>query len=260
MILWPGILPQQLLISGYGEQFADQVLRTQMDAGPAKARRRFTAAPRPISGEIVVTPAQLVFFRAWYYNVLMGGALRFGWVDPFSDTELTNLLTNGGFDSVITGWSENPSADTTASIVSGGMYGNCVQISRDDGTYQGIDQAISLTLAHEYSLGIYALTGTSGDESFIVNINENGVENRHQLTGTSRAAWAHHHLSFTVTDTCNQLHVYKASDTAGTMLFDEVSLVDITTGVVEMRFTEPPILTPIDPLNIRISMKMEILP
>lgn len=259
MILWPHVLPQYLQQSGYSEQLANQMLRTQMDAGPAKARRRFTAAPRPLTGDIIVTAAQLIFFRAWYDSVLLGGTLRFGWVEPGSTTLLTNLLTNGGLDTVITGWSENPAGDTTASIVSGGMYGNCAQISRDGGTYQGVDQVISLTTAHIYSMGVYVFTGTSGDESFIVNINENGVANRHQLTGTSLASWAHHHLSFTVTDTCNQFHIYKATATAGTMLFDEVSLVDITTGISEMRFTEPPVISA-HGVEYRISMKLEILP
>lgn len=44
------------------------------------------------------------------------------------------------------------------------------------------------------------------------------------------------------------------------MLFDEVSLVDITTGIAEMRFTEPPSWNSPDGVNIKISMKLEILP
>lgn len=257
MILWPHVLPQN--ISGYNGSPGDGLLQTPMSAGPPKVRRRLTGVVEPVSGYIIVTPAQFTFFRAWHENVLLNGALRFGWVHPFSGLSLTNLLTNPGFESVITGWSENPVADTTAAIVAGGMCGNCAQISRDGGDYQGIDQAISLTLAHEYSLGLYVLSGTSGDESFVANINESGVANRHQLAGTSLATWQHHQLSFTVSDTCNEIHVYKSSATAGTMLFDEITLVDITTGIEEMRFAELPRYSG-HGARIRIDMKLWIYP
>jgi len=257
MILWPEILPQN--ISGYSGAPGDGLIRTSMDAGPPKVRRRFTAVLEPVSGYIVVTPEQFTFFRTWYDNVLLNGALRFGWVHPFSGLSLTNLLTNGGFDSTTTGWSENPAGDTTAALVTGGIWGNCVQITRDTGDLQGIDQVISLTIGNMYSLALWVQSGTSGDESFICNINENGVDNRHQLAGSSLAAWAHHQMSFTVIDTCNQIHIYKASATAGTMLFDQVSVVDITSGVVDMRFSEVPRYSG-HGARIRIDMKLEILP
>ena len=260
MILWPHVLPQYIQASGYSEQLANTMHRTQMDAGPAKARRRFTAAPRPLTGDIVVTAAQLTFFRYWYDNVLLGGTLRFGWVEPGSTTLLTNLITNGGFDSATTGWG---AGNCTIASVAGGISGYCLELTADDDpahlTEQYAIQAISLTTAHQYSLSGYVKSGTSGNEAFQLYLNEAGVAIRQTISGTSSSDWAHNALDFTVTDTIDQISLTKGSATHGTMLFDEVSLVDITTGISEMRFTEPPVITA-HGVEYRISMKLEILP
>lgn len=261
MIIYPSILPQKFGKSNYNGQFPNNTIRTNMDAGPPKVRRLFTAGVEPVSGSIFMTKAQLDFFYNWYRNALFDGSLRFGWTEPWNeDTNLTNILTNPDFSSDLTGWSENPVGDTTAAIVSGGIYGNCVQVTRDGGDYQGIDQAISLSIGNSYFMEAYVLSGTSGDESFIVNINENGVGNRHQIAGTSSSTWTHHSLDFVVVATSNQIHVYKATATAGTMLFDQVSLYDITSGISEFRFVEPPTWKYLVPDLYEVTFNLEKLP
>lgn len=76
---WPSTLPQAPDISGYTEQPQSQVIRTAMDAGPAKTRRRFTAASRNISVRYVLSAAQQAIFKAWWESDIAAGALPFDW-------------------------------------------------------------------------------------------------------------------------------------------------------------------------------------
>lgn len=81
---WDAGLPQKLLIDGYSETMADNLLRTSMDAGPAKQRRRSAAGARPVSGTLKMTAAQMATFKTFYYTTLLSGALRFSWTDPIT--------------------------------------------------------------------------------------------------------------------------------------------------------------------------------
>lgn len=82
MPAWPNTLPQLVMTSGYQEAYPWAVLRTEMDAGPAKVRRRSTAAPRPITAQIRCSSAQLADFESFVATDLAGGALAFTWVEP----------------------------------------------------------------------------------------------------------------------------------------------------------------------------------
>lgn len=88
MTTWPASLPQVAPINGYQETPPDTSLRTQMDAGPAKVRRRFTAAVRPITMNFILSDAQLQVFDDFYGETLEGGSLPFDWVHPrhFADS------------------------------------------------------------------------------------------------------------------------------------------------------------------------------
>lgn len=81
MPAWPAALPA-LEIEGYRESPPNVVIRTQMDAGPPKTRRRNTANVRSISGVVTLTPAQLDTFNAFHDTDCAGGALPFDWVHP----------------------------------------------------------------------------------------------------------------------------------------------------------------------------------
>ena len=83
---WPATLPQNLLIDGFSKSPANLMIRSQMDAGPAKVRRRFTAGVKPIQGEIKLTEAQLDTFKTFFNDTLIGGTLRFDWIDPDDGT------------------------------------------------------------------------------------------------------------------------------------------------------------------------------
>jgi len=79
---WESTLPQELTTDGYSQSAADNLLRTSMDTGPAKVRRRATSAPRPVGGTVIMDETQLATFKTFYATTILGGSLRFNWVDP----------------------------------------------------------------------------------------------------------------------------------------------------------------------------------
>ena len=81
-VTWPVGLPQLVAVDGYGESPPDTVLRTKMDVGPAKIRRRSTAGIRPLSVQLDLDATQVAALDAFYLGTLQGGALAFDWVHP----------------------------------------------------------------------------------------------------------------------------------------------------------------------------------
>ena len=72
--VWPGQLPLPT-IEGYGIQPGEAILRTEMEAGPARQRRRFTNVPSRIAVRWVMRAAQFLLFEAWYrWAAAEGGA------------------------------------------------------------------------------------------------------------------------------------------------------------------------------------------
>ena len=81
--IWPVTLPQ-LPDIGLQETAPDLVLRTEMDAGPAKVRRRFTAGVREFRTTVSpLTAAQVQTLDDFFVNDLTG-VLPFDWQIPRS--------------------------------------------------------------------------------------------------------------------------------------------------------------------------------
>lgn len=81
-IVWPDELPVRPLYEGYQEIAPTVVLRTQMDAGVPRMRRRFTAAPRPVKCVLSLTTEQVALLDTFFTETLEGGADRFEWLHP----------------------------------------------------------------------------------------------------------------------------------------------------------------------------------
>lgn len=92
MPVWPQSLPQVLLLDGYQEEPPNLVMRTEMDAGPAKVRRRFTAGERPIIGALHLTKAQVQTLDDFYLITLQGGSVKFDWSHPRTGAAATFRL------------------------------------------------------------------------------------------------------------------------------------------------------------------------
>ena len=82
MTAWPSSLPDYVLQQGHSEALANVTSRSQMDAGPAKVRRRFTAGPRTVNAIVRLTTAQTQTLDTFYETTLVGGSLAFDWVLP----------------------------------------------------------------------------------------------------------------------------------------------------------------------------------
>jgi hypothetical protein len=92
--LWPVSLPDELFVSGYGHSFADTTITSEMDAGPAKVRRRFTAGVEPIVGTMILSATELETLETFYVTTTLSGALRFTWSrPPAHDTECEMRFT-----------------------------------------------------------------------------------------------------------------------------------------------------------------------
>lgn len=91
---WPTGLPAYVLQQGYGEDLQDQVLRTPMDGGAMKARRRFTARFDTIDVRLMMTAAQVVTFETFYYSTLAGGVEPFDWTHPRKQTAVTMKIAS----------------------------------------------------------------------------------------------------------------------------------------------------------------------
>jgi hypothetical protein len=86
--LWTATsLPQYLMLAGYSETPPDLTIRSQMDAGPSKVRRRFTAGPELIQGWQWQTDDQVTECKEFYSDAVegagtFGGTARFDWIHP----------------------------------------------------------------------------------------------------------------------------------------------------------------------------------
>lgn len=82
MPTWPASLPQSPGIDGYAEQVPNVMIASQMDAGPEKRRKRFTAGVRPFHFRILLKRADVATFDTFYVTTLAGGTLTFDWTHP----------------------------------------------------------------------------------------------------------------------------------------------------------------------------------
>jgi len=81
-IYWPDTLPLTLRMDGLSAKRNSNVIRTTMDAGPKKARRRYTASSKEFTGSMLLD-ASLFFELEQFYSVtLADGVLRFNFTDP----------------------------------------------------------------------------------------------------------------------------------------------------------------------------------
>jgi len=74
--VYPSILPP-FQLDGYGYDDDDDLLRTDMDAGPSRVRRRSTQASSTFVVNSRMTYNQMAFFEAWYKHKIAAG------VEPF---------------------------------------------------------------------------------------------------------------------------------------------------------------------------------
>lgn len=85
MAAWPGTLPSPIS-DGYQEIFANNVIRTEMDVGIAKIRKRSTAAPVNFQLVYNMTAAQVTTLETFYETTTNFGADTFTMANPRTGT------------------------------------------------------------------------------------------------------------------------------------------------------------------------------
>jgi len=90
---WPETLPQFVLQQGLSETLPDTTVASEMDAGPAKIRRRHSAGVENISCVVALkkdgVTDQVQILKDFYNNTLAGGSLPFDWIHPSSQAAVT---------------------------------------------------------------------------------------------------------------------------------------------------------------------------
>lgn len=94
MAAWPGTLPQVPLANGFQEVHPELSLRTNMDVGPAKVRRRQTAGVVTMVCPFRLTTAQRATLVTFWQTTLAGGSLTFTWVHPITSAVITCRMVN----------------------------------------------------------------------------------------------------------------------------------------------------------------------
>ena len=105
-IFWPIELPKTLNIEGLNSKRNSNVVRTTMDAGSKKVRRRYTASTKVFNGSMILDAKQLFILNQFYRFILADGVYRFYFTDPQSldvaqfrfMEDYTEISVNGMFE------------------------------------------------------------------------------------------------------------------------------------------------------------------
>lgn len=82
---WPTDLPTRFNQSGFQMGRARNSIRSTMETGPQKVRRRSTAGVKPLRGSMTMTTEQLDSFRVFYDSTLIDGNIPFDIPDPMDE-------------------------------------------------------------------------------------------------------------------------------------------------------------------------------
>lgn len=73
---WPNTLPCPMM-AGYSETIIPNVIRSDMDTGPDKVRRRSTAVVTQLTFNLNLTREQSVILDDFYFDTTLSGTLAF---------------------------------------------------------------------------------------------------------------------------------------------------------------------------------------
>lgn len=104
-ITWPVTLPMPT-VQGYSVQPGEAILRTEMDAGLARQRRRFTNVPTKVQVRWIMRRDQYAVFEGWYrwkareganwfYVTLLGGLGLLDQEARFTRQFISQLIAGG---------------------------------------------------------------------------------------------------------------------------------------------------------------------
>ena len=94
MITWPADLPRRQLLEGYSEAPPARAIRSAVDVGPAKVRRRYTGGARRVTCSVLLqSRAQKAALDTFYDTTLQSGVLPFQWLDVHGHLQMFRFIS-----------------------------------------------------------------------------------------------------------------------------------------------------------------------
>lgn len=87
METWPATINEKVLQDGFSQTQRPNTIRTTIDAGIDKLRRRYTTPIRNVRVAMYLTFAQYSTLETFYNTTLQGGVLSFEFPDPATDVD-----------------------------------------------------------------------------------------------------------------------------------------------------------------------------
>lgn len=84
---WPLTLQQKLNEANFSFTKGDTVLRSDMEVGPSKVRRRYTTSIDEITGSITVNVSEFNIFENFFETTLEGGSKSFYFNHPITGVQ-----------------------------------------------------------------------------------------------------------------------------------------------------------------------------
>ena len=85
---WPTTLPQHFLREDFAGTSPDNLIASEMSIGPAKVRRRSTAAVSIMNGTMIMTEAQLTTFETFVETTIAERSKAFTFPNPRGGADL----------------------------------------------------------------------------------------------------------------------------------------------------------------------------
>jgi hypothetical protein len=143
-----------------------------------------------------------------------------------------DLITNGAFTSVTTGWT---AVTATLTSAASGQSGNCLSVAESGGSDPGkAYQDITTVIGRLYKLVAYFKKGTADGGKIMVGTtgDENAI---YESAALSDAAWTKYDIYFVATATTTRITLQSTDVTAAeTSFFDTVSCVDMAGTLKEI--------------------------
>lgn len=88
---WPASLPQRVEQQDFTARPRPNVIRTDMEVGPVKTRRRATRSVEEMTVSVALDREQYDTFTAFWTDTIKDGSLPFDWQDPRTGEAATFL-------------------------------------------------------------------------------------------------------------------------------------------------------------------------
>ena len=144
--------------------------------------------------------------------------------------EVPNLAPNGSFAENITGWAGS-NADVSW-VSSGGLNGGYLSLSAFTSTSQYAFIDTTLEVGKVYRASMWVKSGTAGNEQCLMTVADRTIGSwMGNAYGTTSSNWAKISFVFTAVEANARIRIGKVSSTIGTMLFDEVFIEELPSGL-----------------------------